>query len=408
MKKILFITPQLCFPPTDGGKQAQYYPIMAIGKKCDTYSIMVNIDETKQSKYLREDSYAAMKNRLKDLHIIERYNANFQDRTHYQKFTEGLDWLCGPRPRCAQIFHSTEKREWVMNYIDQFKIDVVCIEYPYMAELIDISGLQASGVKVVYLAHNVESVLLQELYSQYPSWKRMILNIDVRRLARYERKVLEQVDQVLAISKLDEEYIRSQGVPHVAYVPVLLPEIADRWTGNVQADYMVFNGSLSFFPNYHGMKWLLEAVHEQLATDLSTFKVKITGKVPIHIQKEFKKYTCVEFTGMLSIADLSLTLQNAKFAIIPIVKGSGIKMKILELMAYGIPIITTSQGVQGFALENQPLLVADSPKEFYDKILMLATDDQACTLHGAKARTFFEENFLDSTNVDKWVSKLVK
>jgi len=408
MKKILFITPQLCFPPTDGGKQAQYYPIMAIGERVETYSIMVNIDETKQSQYLREDSYGLLKNRLQDLQIIERYNPNFQDRNVYKKFTEGMNWFCGLRPRCAQIFHSNEKKEWVMEYVQRNKIDIVCIEFPYMSELIDITGLQASGVKVVCLAHNIESVLLQEIYSQYPYWLKNILDIDVRKLARYEKRVLKQVDLVLAISKLDEEYIRNQlEVSRVAYVPVLLPDIADRWSGNVQADYMVFNGSMSFFPNYHGMKWLLESIHSQLATDLPEFKIKITGKIPPHIRDEFKKYTSVEFTGMLSSAELSKTLQNAKFAIIPIVKGSGTKMKILELMAYGIPIITTTQGVQGFDCADQPLVVADSPDEFYHKMLMLAKDDQACTQHGAKAREFFEKNFLDCANVDKWVNQLV-
>jgi len=408
MKKILFITPQLCFPPTDGGKQAQYYPIMAIGKVVETYSIMVNVDETKSSHYLGEASYEALKDRLQDLQIIERYNPNFQDRNVYKKFTEGLNWFCGLRPRCAQIFYSNEKKDWVMNYINHNKINIVCIEYPYMSELIDITRLQALGVKVVYLAHNVESILLQELYSQYPSWLKNILNIDVRKLENYEKKVLKQVDQVLAISKLDEEYMRNQlKISQVAYVPVLLPDIVDRWKGNVQADYMVFNGSMSFFPNYHGMKWLLEAIHDQFAKELSEFKIKITGKIPAQIREEFKKYPGVEFTGMLSSSELSKTLQNAKFAIIPILKGSGTKMKILELMAYGLPIITTSQGVQGFDCADQPLVVADSPGEFYRKMLMLATDDEACALYGGKARNFFENNFLDSGNVDKWVNQLV-
>lgn len=408
MKKILFITPQLCFPPTDGGKQAQYYPIMAIGKILETYSIMVNIDETKPSQYLADHSYLALEKGLQDLQIIERYNPNFQGRNVYKKFTEGLNWLCGLRPRCAQIFHSPEKKEWVMKYISQNKIDIVCIEFPYMSELIDIIQLQGRGVKVVCLAHNVESVLLQEVYSQYPAWLNKILEIDVRKLAHYEESVLRQVDLVLAISKLDEEYIRDQLlVSRVAYVPVLLPDIADRWSGNVQADYMVFNGSMSFFPNYHGMKWLLESIHDQLATNLSEFTIKITGKIPAHIRDEFKKYASVEFTGMLSSDELSKTLQNAKFAIIPIVKGSGIKMKILELMAYGIPIITTTQGVQGFNSADQPLVIADSPGEFYNKMLMLAKDDEACIRHGAKSREFFEKNFLNSANVERWVNQFV-
>jgi glycosyltransferase involved in cell wall biosynthesis len=408
MKKILFITPQLCFPPTDGGKQAQYYPIMAIGEKIETYAIMVNIDETNSQQYVGTDSYLALKERLQELQIFERYNPKFQGRNTYGKVTEGLDWFCGLRPRCAQIFYSPEKKAKVMKYINDNNINIVCIEFPYMAELIDIPALQGRGVKVVCVAHNVESVLLQEVYSQHAPWLRNLLDIDVRKLVHYEKNVLRQVDLVLAISKLDEEYIRKEmQVPRVAYVPVLLPDRKERWSGDVQAKYMVFNGSLSFYPNYHGMKWLLEGIHEQLAKDLPEFTIKITGKVPAKIQDEFKKYTNVEFTGMLSSAQLTTTLQHAKFAIIPIVKGSGTKMKILELMAYGIPIITTSQGIQGFDVGNQPLVVADSPGEFYNKMLLLAKDDQACIVCGAKSRGFFEKNFLDGVNVDKWVKELV-
>ena len=408
MNKILFITPQLCFPPTDGGKQAQYYPIMAIGEKIQTYSIMVNIDETAQSKYLHDHAYLAMKSRIKELQIIERYTPNLKDANIYKKFMQGITWLCGDKPRCAQIFHSDEKKNWVMHYINMNNIDIVCIEYPYMAELIDIDKLQRNGVKVVYLAHNIESVLLKELYSQYSFAIKTILDFDVRRLESYEKKIITQVDLVLAISKLDEEYIRNKlEVPRVAYSPVLMPDIAKRWNGAVQADYIVFNGSMSFYPNYHGMKWLLEDVYEKFAENMAELTIKITGNIPPHIASEFKKYKKVEFTGMLSSEELSTTLQNAKFAIIPIVKGSGTKMKILELMAYGIPIITTSQGVQGFDGEEQPLLVADCPGEFYNQMMMLAKDDQACIEHGAKAREFFEKNFLDSANVDKWINNLV-
>jgi len=133
----------------------------------------------------------------------------------------------------------------------------------------------------------------------------------------------------------------------------------------------LFVGSLDYKPNIEGIDWFFREIYPKiiLVTN-SSFKFIIAGRNP---SKEFiseaLKFQNVEIVANPEV--LSLYYQNAKFAIAPLLQGSGSRLKIPEALIHGCPIISTKIGAEGFCGNNIPgLIIADSETEFLNQILL--------------------------------------
>jgi glycosyltransferase involved in cell wall biosynthesis len=95
-----------------------------------------------------------------------------------------------------------------------------------------------------------------------------------------------------------------------------------------------------------------------------------------YINSEYiHQYPNIEFLGFVD--DLPSFYQNAKMAISPLLEGTGVKIKNIEAIEYGLPIVTTSIGAQGLErFINRGLLIADTPKNFAEAIIKLCNNDE--------------------------------
>jgi glycosyltransferase involved in cell wall biosynthesis len=117
----------------------------------------------------------------------------------------------------------------------------------------------------------------------------------------------------------------------------------------------------------------------------------IVGKDPPAEVKRLAEDPGVEVTG--TVADLRPFLQTATVAVAPLAYGVGIQNKILEAMACGTPVVTTSPGLAALgAVPNQDLLVADDPGAFADAVVALLRDPARCESVGNSGRRYVEAN----------------
>jgi glycosyltransferase involved in cell wall biosynthesis len=127
---------------------------------------------------------------------------------------------------------------------------------------------------------------------------------------------------------------------------------------------LVFIGSLDYLPNIQGAHWFVERVLPRIHASRPATTLALVGKYPDpSIQALAGKNKCIRVAG--TVPDVRPYLWQAEASIVPLLAGSGTRLKIYEAMAAGVPVISTSLGAEGLAYTNgADILLADDPEAF--------------------------------------------
>lgn len=399
MEKLLFILPQIPVPPSDGGKQAIYCRIKAVSKKIDTSVIMIDINDT----MMREKDIKKYMPFVKDIKVLSRPSKSIYKSNKFDKLIEVIKWIVSGKPRPAQIYISKEYRKYITEYIVKNKIDVVNLEFPFMKELVDINFVRKKGIQVKCVFHNIEHIFYKDIMKmkKIPD---IISNIEINRLKSYEVNAIKQCDDTACISFYDAEYYFNEIGYNVKYLPILLNKPLKQWNYNKESNYILFPGSLSFEPNYDGIKWFCENVWNNFKKKYPDVYLKITGKIKKEVQNEFSKYKDIIFTGFITNEELENLYINSLFVVIPIFKGAGIKLKVIDTLSYEVPMIVTRLGAQGIFNEETLIPIANTSDDFFKYMNKLMTDESFCKKLNIFERELFKNVYDDKMNVSNWLN----
>lgn len=399
MKKIIFISPQVFIPPIDGGKRCICARVASFTEYKDIYVVMANSESCLDDKKI---SGMTLGN-AKEILVFPRKSSRILKSSLRGKLREIIKWFFSGKPRAAQTIESKNHKEEVTNYIIKKNIGCVVLETIYAAELVDIDRIKKYGIKIFTIEHNVEFLFIKDTLSEYKIFKW----IEVVRTKNYEQNILKKSDKIFSISPVDGEILKNQfKLDHIKYLPIFFEKKRENWKGK-KSNYIIFSGSLSFYLNYHGIKWFIEEVFLEYIKKYSHMRLIITGRVEYKIKKELSFVENIFFTGFLLESELERYLLYSSFAVIPILKGSGIKIKLLEALSYGIPIITTKHVAEGIPFyDENPYLVGNNAKEFLEKMIFLSENEDECWKIGSKAKQFFDEVYASENNISKWIENL--
>jgi polysaccharide biosynthesis protein PslH len=407
MKNVCVLFPDLIVPPDTGGRKASYYRWVELAKFFNIYPIIVNSAEV--IWYEESDEYKMLITVAKKVWILERLSKSLRKGSFFQKIVGLFFWLISGKPRFAQTFASRSYRERVTSYILESETDLLCLETPYVYELIDYDRLKAAGVSIICVMHNIEHRFIVSLLPQN-SLLRQIARVEVQRVRNYETSVLQRMDRVIGISDWDVEYItRKMGINNAIYLPSLLPLFKKTWDWEASSNYIVFSGGLSFSPNLDGIKWFLRNVYLAFLQKNPKIILKITGSVSEEIKADLSRFKNIEFTGYLDEDTLCSTLSKALFMVVPIFLGAGVKIKLIEALAYGLPIIVTNEATIGIPLQSSlPFEVVGNADEFLKTMNILASSADVRNLLSERAKECFENNYEVTKNIFSWVAAYMK
>ena len=163
--------------------------------------------------------------------------------------------------------------------------------------------------------------------------------------------------------------------------------------GNLHSDdSIVFSGNLEYHPNQQAVAWFGRHVWPGLRRRFTKLRWRIIGKNPHGV----KGFVCglegVELTGPVENAVESLAI--SRVAIVPVLAGSGTRVKILEAWAAGLPVVSTSLGAEGLeAIPGRHYLSADTSEEFLRQISGLLEKEAVAAQLGSAGRCLYEERF---------------
>ena len=213
----------------------------------------------------------------------------------------------------------------------------------------------------IYRSHNVEFDLWN--VNDASPIARFILSQQQHKMKSLELELIERAQAIWCISEEDQkQYMSIVDNKPIYYLPMALPFEDRRKVSTSEDFHFIFVGKLDWHPNTEGLKWFLDEVAPYLNENI---KVSIVGKGDFPIER-YTSLSQVEFIGF--VERLEELYQSCDACLIPIFSGSGTRIKVIEALSYGTPILSTSFGVQGSAMEEGDCFLLDS-KEAWVKEL---------------------------------------
>jgi glycosyltransferase involved in cell wall biosynthesis len=282
-------------------------------------------------------------------------------------------WLAGHMlaGRSAMIarYHLPALADAVEKELLRFAPDVLHIEQVHLGWLVP---RLADRVPVLLRQQNVESDLLRQLAAFFPRSLAWVLRHEARVLAAFEAKACRQAHTVAVISEPDAELLRRAAPEaHVAVLPPTAPRPPVGPRVHLAGDPpFLCIGSFDWWPNRDGGRWLLREIWPLLRRLLPGAKLHLAGPGSDALGREAG---ALVHHGVVALSEC-LYDQRAT-ALIPVRAASGVRIRLLEAWAAGVPVVSTSVGVRGLGVgDGDGVLVADSPATFAEAAKRLAAD----------------------------------
>jgi glycosyltransferase involved in cell wall biosynthesis len=282
----------------------------------------------------------------------------------------------------------------LLEVLQEERPDVVILESVFMVPYLP-SIRPATGALVVLRSHNVEHQIWQGLARiERRGPKRLYLRHLADRLRDYEASTVNDVDAVVPVTPEDAMGYRQLGatVPlHVAPVGIATDEYPDR-AGHGDPLTLVFLGSLDWTPNVDAVRWFLGSVWPLLRRSVPGARFHIGGSNPPPGLADALRAEGARFLGR--VPDAREFLASGAAMVVPLLAGGGVRVKILEAMALGVPVVSTRLGATSIdARAGEEILLADGPDSLAEACATLLTDRERAISLGRSGRRRARESF---------------
>jgi len=220
-----------------------------------------------------------------------------------------------------------------------------------------------------------------------------LLKIEQKRTRDYEVGIAQIFDHSTVVAKPDYDYLLEQNAElSLSIIPVGVdPDYFQPCSTEDKGLNLLFTGTMNYFPNYDAAIYFHNEIWPLIIAKHPDVTFSIVGNNPTGQVKRLASNN-VTVTGY--VPDTRVYFNQATVFVSPMRSGSGLQVKHLEAMAMGIPIVTTTIGSRGIeAIENQDLLVADTPNNFANHVNMLLDDWELRRSIGNSGRKLIEEKY---------------
>lgn len=255
------------------------------------------------------------------------------------------------------------------------------------------AAMAVPTTKRVLHLHNAEHLLFLRAADRLNGPTRRVAQFEAGRCKRYLRRICAEADEVHYLSGSDQRLSETDGIharATLVFPPACDTPIADSVRHAPASGQALSIGSLSWEPTHAGMVWFFDKVWPHL----SGVRFVVGGKgANEDLDRTLKSTPGVEYLGF--VPSTEPLYGQSKVFLAPLLDGSGIKIKIINALAHGIPVVTTRVGVEGFPPGfDEFVRVADDPKLFAEHTKLLATlEDHAWQTLSLKSRVYARQHF---------------
>jgi glycosyltransferase involved in cell wall biosynthesis len=353
--RILFLSPRQCWPAVSGAKLRDYHLARSLGENAELTYL-----------YFMGDSAIASR----DMPFCRKIVGINKPKPYtLAKIVRGL---VSGLPLTLINYSSPEMTAAIAEVIRSSPFDLVHVESIHMMTyLAALPG--ALRERIVFNWHNIESELLLRYAASTASLPRkMYASMTARRVEGVERKILRTSFGHLVCSERERKallewapeariVVVENGVDTKAFAP---PPDAAR-------NRILFVGAMAYHANSDAIRWFTDRIWPAIYARFPQWTLTLVGSDPPPQVLALSERPGVEVTG--TVPDVKPYYNQAVLAIVPLLIGGGTRLKILEALAAGVPVISTSLGVEGLAVTHgEEVLIADGEADWLPAFCSLA------------------------------------
>lgn len=391
MKQILYLCGQLPWPLDNGQKIVSFNDLRYLSSvfQVDVLSYIDPINLPKQAELL-----ASLKTELPNVHFLPPVVHRILSGNSIGKKASALmRGMMRALPYVVGKYRNSKYLKMIQGRLASQTYDVLYIDHIHPSyALNELPSETLCQVKLVYRAHDIFSETLsayaKELGGHPTSWA---VKLDAWVCRQYERRIWKRVDAILPVTRRLAELI-SKDLPALKSKMLFFPVLFDpqAYVPHIRptAQRVLYIGTVHFPPNLQGLKWFLDRCWPLVLAQFPDAKFDIVGRggnelLPVHDSVRIHNY----------LEDLSAAFEGADVFVVPLFSGSGIRLKILDALKHGVPVVTTGAGYAGLEIiEGTHVLVADEPQSFAERICDLLNSEAMRTCLARNGQDYIEAN----------------
>ena len=269
-------------------------------------------------------------------------------------------------PRSLLDTHSPEMEQLISDAVSSGKVDLIIASQLTMASYYPVFG------RVPAIFEEIELGLFIDQAFKGENWKRRLrAQLTWFKLRQYISRLLESFAACTVVS--EQEYrIFTESIPRQAHKVEVFPNcisVADLQGKKVECDHprLIFAGSFRYQPNYQAMQWFVGHVFPRIVKQIPNVELIITGD---HANLPLPQAENITLAGYVN--DIKSLVASCDVSLAPLWNGGGTRLKILEAMAIGTPVVATSKGAEGLLVQDgHHLLITDDPEKFAEHVVQL-------------------------------------
>ena len=384
-RRLLFVTPYLPSPPGFGGQRRMHGLFSGLARSHAVSVLsLVNPDNPREASPEATRRYCetvvTVPNPAFALSSIGKRMLQLRSLASWRSF----EWQSHVVPALLRELRALLARE---------RYDVVTFEFSQMAPYR--RWLPQEGARPVFVLdeHNIEYQILQRTAASESGRSRRLYNsMNLTKLRREERQAWRSFDGCTVTSAHDEKLLL-RDVPLAATTVIPNAVDLDFFRPRAEApvpNTILFFGAHNYFPNADGLRSFLSECMPLLKQTVPAVKLRVVGYTPAGFQSFASE--SVQMVGFVD--DVRVELAAAAAVIVPLRVGGGTRLKILEAMAMGKPVVSTRVGAEGLeVVPDRDLLIADEPAAFAGAIARVLSDAALARSLGAAGRLLVEKSY---------------
>lgn len=374
--RILFLTGRLPYPPNRGDRLRAYHFLRVLSQQ-HQITLLSFIGDNHETGLI-----GPLRPYCEDIQLVHR--GQFQST-----MSTGMN-VWRRLPFQSLYYRSSVMQGAVDRLLGRQRFDAVYVHLFRMAQFV--AG-RSSPYRILDLTDAISSEVERSLPYRDPKW-RLIYRLELPRIRRYERDIVRHFDETWLISNAERQkllagksdanvFVVPNGVDSARYRPSGLPTESPRLT---------FVGHMGVFHNIDAAEYLVREILPRVRVAFPGASLDLVGAEPSPLVQNLANTAGVRVLG--HVADLNASLNDAAIFVAPLRFAAGVQNKVLEAMAVGLPVVTTTFVNDGLGAEDgRQLLVADEADQFADAVLTLLKNPQLRQDLGRAGREFVMKQY---------------
>lgn len=385
---LLWISHNVPYPPIGGVLQRNYNLIKQCSEKWSVYLLALNQKALIPDEKQLYDSKKELESICDEVEVFDIPS----DESKLLWCLLVVYNLFGRKPYSSRRYFSSQMFCRIKEIIQAEKIDVVHFDTIGLAPY----KKAVHGIPAALNHHNIESHMMRRRsQNERNLFKKFYFYLESLKLSNYEKKMCPKFNLNITVSDLDKDRLSSM-VPNI---PI------DVIANGVDLDYfkpqrsdsteksIIFVGGMKWYPNRDAMLYFFHQIWPLLRKRMPDIHFNLLGKnPPVEIINMSKSDSNIHIFGF--VQDMRPIAERSTLFVCPMRDGGGTRLKILDALAMGKAIVSTSMAIEGISLtDGKDVILADSPSDFVDKIVALMADQNLREEIEKKARRFAERYY---------------